>query len=392
MKSIKRDLLTIILLLVAFIVTAQSNYSPCYTNNMANGDAAFSQGKYSEARTYYANAKKCNGGNPSAAQQKINSCDAKIKAQNEARKEEEIAKKRAEKEAAEEAKRKADQAAAEEKKRKAEQKAEEARRLAEQKAREKAEEARRKTEDSLRLILECKTMEDYDGNTYALVKIGKQCWMAENLRVTHFADGTEIPFGKSCTTYYFNPNYFSKYYPGNNNRNVSTYGYLYDWVTTMHGEYSSNSNPSGVQGICPTGWHVPSEAEWNQLQEYINSQSQYFCDGKSKNTAKALASTTGWRESKSSCTPGNMMQENNASGFNAVPAGRFNPFTNELFNPRPLCFSEEATFWTSTAEKPSLDPYGARMMHIDYNEKDMRHGVGGSNPKVYGYSVRCLRD
>lgn len=79
----KRHILTLILLLTALTLSAQSNYSLCYTNNMSKGNTAFSQGKYSEARTYYTNAKQCEGGNPSAAQQKINACDTKIKALRE---------------------------------------------------------------------------------------------------------------------------------------------------------------------------------------------------------------------------------------------------------------------------------------------------------------------
>ena len=103
----KRIVTLIVILTMAFAISAQSNYSPCYTNNIAKGDAAFKQGRYSEAKTYYANAKKCAGGNPTAAQQKINSCDAKIKAQKDAAE----AKRKAEEEAAE-AKRKAEQEAA----------------------------------------------------------------------------------------------------------------------------------------------------------------------------------------------------------------------------------------------------------------------------------------
>lgn len=75
---------TIFVFFASLSITAQNNYSACYTNNMSKGNTSFSQGKYSEARTYYVNAKQCAGGNPSAAQQKINACDAKIKAQREA--------------------------------------------------------------------------------------------------------------------------------------------------------------------------------------------------------------------------------------------------------------------------------------------------------------------
>ena len=112
-RSAVWGLLTLILLLASLSLSALS-YSPCYTNNMANGDAAFKQGRYSEAKTYYATAKKCNGGNPSAAQQKINSCDAKIKAQQEAaerqKAEEAAAKKKAEEERLAEERRKAEEA------------------------------------------------------------------------------------------------------------------------------------------------------------------------------------------------------------------------------------------------------------------------------------------
>ena len=116
----KKHTLTLILLLAALTLAAQSNYSPCYTSNMSKGDAAYKQGKYSEARTYYANAKQCAGGNPTEAQKKIAACDAKIKAQKEAAE----AKRKAE---AAEAKRKADAEAAEAK-RKEEEEAERKRR------------------------------------------------------------------------------------------------------------------------------------------------------------------------------------------------------------------------------------------------------------------------
>ena len=82
-RSAVWGLLTLILLLASLSLSAQS-YSPCYTNNIAKGDAAYKQGRYSEAKTYYAIAKKCAGGNPTAAQQKINSCDAMKKAQKDA--------------------------------------------------------------------------------------------------------------------------------------------------------------------------------------------------------------------------------------------------------------------------------------------------------------------
>ena len=116
------------------------------------------------------------------------------------------------------------------------------------------------------------TVTDYDGNVYQTVQIGNQCWMKENLRTTHYADGTTIPLGTSTSTttsYRYNPN--------NDANNVPTYGYLYNWTAVMNGAGSSIATPSGVQGVCPTGWHVPSDAEWTQLTDYVGSQSVYLC-------------------------------------------------------------------------------------------------------------------
>ena len=80
----KKIISLLVILTMTLTLSAQSNYSPCYTNNMSKGNTAFNQGKYSEARTYYSNAKQCAGGNPTEAQKKIAACDAKIKAQRQA--------------------------------------------------------------------------------------------------------------------------------------------------------------------------------------------------------------------------------------------------------------------------------------------------------------------
>lgn len=107
-------------------------------------------------------------------------------------------------------------------------------------------------------------VKDIDGNKYDAVKIGNQVWMASNLRTTRYADGTAIPLGEIGTYSFTEPyHYVSGSYGSNeeNMVNVSTYGLLYNWKAVMWNWSSSNTNPSGVQGICPTGWHVPSDAE-----------------------------------------------------------------------------------------------------------------------------------
>ena len=213
---------------------------------------------------------------------------------------------------------------------------------------------------------------DVDGNIYNTIQIGNQCWMRQNLRTTHYANGTIIELGASSsitTPYRYNPN--------NNATNVSTYGYLYNWKAVMGNSSSSSANPSGVQGVCPTGWHVPSDAEWTQLVNYVGSQSQYQCNGSNTKIAKALASTTGWSSSTETCSVGNNPSSNNATGFSAFPAGGYYGSY--------LCFGTYALFWSST-ETNSNYAWGRNLYCSGA-------GVGRSNDyKVYGFSVRCLKD
>ena len=220
------------------------------------------------------------------------------------------------------------------------------------------------------------TVTDIDNNTYNTVKIGQQCWMKENLRTTRYADGTTIPLGTSTSTitsYRYNPN--------DNANNVPTYGYLYNWPAVMHGASSSSANPSGVQGICPNGWHVPSLAEWRQLIYYVGSQTQYQCNNSSDNIAKALASTTGWNSSPNTCRVGHNPSANNATGFSALPAGIFE---FDEYND----FGDYANFWSTTDYYyyNSGRPYDRS---LGYNSSLVDRDYGFS---YYGFSVRCLRD
>ncbi|MBR5982399.1 MAG: leucine-rich repeat protein, partial [Bacteroidales bacterium] len=100
-----------------------------------------------------------------------------------------------------------------------------------------------------------------DNTTYYTIQIGEQTWMAENLKYA----GPEISLGVN-SIWESEPSYF---YPNDDEANVATYGYLYNWSAAMNGEESSDRNPSGVQGICPNGWHLPSSSEWAQLTDYL---------------------------------------------------------------------------------------------------------------------------
>lgn len=206
------------------------------------------------------------------------------------------------------------------------------------------------------------TVTDYDGNVYSTIQIGQQCWMAENLRTTHYADGEIIPIGSAC------------YYPNGNAGNRSQYGLLYTWYTATR-NVSSGSNPSGVQGACPYGWHVPSDAEWDQL---LSQPQIRVCP------AKALATKFGWNISTTPCSPGFENWYNNGSGFNAAPAGQYNNGYGD--------FGSVALFCNAT-ERGGNDLW-YRYLRYDGSGVGRGGDYGNTthNVKAHGYSVRCLRD
>ena len=212
---------------------------------------------------------------------------------------------------------------------------------------------------------------DYEGNYYNTIQIGNQCWMRENIRSTYYADGEPIPAGNSNTSY-TNP----YYYDNGGSIPLEERGYLYNWPAVMYGASSTETNPSGVQGICPDGWHVPSNAEWTQLINYLGTVSDYCCDGISDFVAKAMASQSGWHSYYTYCSPGYNQLTNNLSGFGAFPAGA------NYESP-----SSNANFWTSSAETSTTNL--AKVRIISCNASSVTQGLLLKNG---GMSVRCLRD
>ena len=167
---------------------------------------------------------------------------------------------------------------------------------------------------------------------------------------------------------------------------ASRYGWLYNWPAVMHGDSTSNTNPSGVQGICPNGWHVPSMEEWQQLRQYLRSESRYWCEGDSMNISKALASSSIlWGHnsnnfSQNPCFVMNYPTANNASGFSAYPAECFD--CNTAWSRHT-----SAHYWTAT----ETEQYGAYYERVDvWNANALAIHLGEA--KSLGFSVRCLRD
>jgi len=108
---------------------------------------------------------------------------------------------------------------------------------------------------------------DIDGNSYPTVYIGKQIWMAKNLKVTHYNDNTAIPNITDKTKW--EEDTLGAYCNFNNNINVDNtyygYGRLYNW-------YVVNMVANGNKNVCPTGWHVPTMAEWQELINFVGGE------------------------------------------------------------------------------------------------------------------------
>ncbi|MGC3978546.1 MAG: fibrobacter succinogenes major paralogous domain-containing protein [Paludibacteraceae bacterium] len=156
------------------------------------------------------------------------------------------------------------------------------------------------------------TMTDIDGNTYKTVKIGTQTWMAENLKTTKYNDGTAIPNVTNNDTWWSSTTGAYCWY-NNDISNKATYGALYNWYAVNTGK------------LAPKGWHVPTDAEWTTLENYLIANGYNYDGSLSGNKiAKALASTTsttGWSTSTEAGAIGNDLNKNNRSGFSALPGG-----------------------------------------------------------------------
>lgn len=183
---------------------------------------------------------------------------------------------------------------------------------------------------------------DIDGNSYTTVAIGTQCWMKENLKVT------KNPGGSPITRYCYN----------NDNNNCTTFGGLYSWTTMMNGSGYSNSEPSGVQGICPDDWHIPSDAEWITLENYLSTD----VGGKMKTTGTLI-----WSSPNTGAT--------NSSDFSGLPGGR------RLNSSGAYSMMFTNGYWRSTSSPE-------RPRRLDYDNATLNPDCCGT----YEFSIRCIKN
>jgi uncharacterized protein (TIGR02145 family) len=202
--------------------------------------------------------------------------------------------------------------------------------------------------------IETGTVTDIDGNVYKTVKIGNQWWMAENLKVTKFRNGDSIPnvtdngSWTSLTTEAY-------CYYNNDANNSATYGGLYNWYAV-----------SDSRKIAPIGWHVPNDAEWTILTDFLGGAS--IAGGKLKESG-----TAHWQSPNTGAT--------NETGFTAVPGGnRYGSGYGGGFS----YIGNDGRWWTSSKNDPGANHrylyYAYGGIYTDYSSKS------------FGFSVRCIKD
>ena len=210
------------------------------------------------------------------------------------------------------------------------------------------------------------SVKDYDGNEYPVVEIGSQCWTAVNMRATHYADGSDVPAGTTSNSSTTAPYYYDH---SSSSIPLVQRGYIYNWPAAM-----KSTNTEGTQGVCPTGWHVPTRADWQTMVA--------AADAATLTGAVYLSSSCYWNGSTSGTggmTPNSYDNpERNKSVFSAVPAGFF---SGASFN-----YSGDRAYFCSSSQNA-----GSSWWHryLNYNSTQVLEDVAG---KGNGYSVRCVRD
>lgn len=192
------------------------------------------------------------------------------------------------------------------------------------------------------------TVTDVDGNVYKTVRIGTQLWITENLRTTRYNDSTAISTGLSNSDWSSATTGAFSIYDGSASNNT-TYGKLYNWHAVMTGK------------LAPKGWHVPSEAEWQTMIEYLGGSS--VAGGKLKSTSSL------WMAPNTGAT--------NSSGFSGLPSG-YRGTTGGY-----SLITKSAYFWAATQRNTTQGEYFLL-------DNDFASSNANGATKTFGYAVRCV--
>jgi uncharacterized protein (TIGR02145 family) len=206
------------------------------------------------------------------------------------------------------------------------------------------------------------TVVDVDGNSYQTLTYGSQEWMKENLKTSKYRNGDPIPTNLSDAAWL---NTTSGAYAIYNNdaANNTTYGKLYNWYAV-----------ADPRGLCPTGWHAPSDAEWTTLENFLGGANR--AGGKMKSTGTIQVGTGLWQDPNAYAS--------NSSGFTGLPGGL------RLSNGSYYYIGNYGNWWSSS----ELSSTSAWPRLLNYNNGSSQRIENNSafNSKAGGFSVRCLRD
>ncbi|MFH1196790.1 MAG: FISUMP domain-containing protein [bacterium] len=191
------------------------------------------------------------------------------------------------------------------------------------------------------------TIIDYDGNVYHTISLGDQVWLKENLSSVHYSDGTPIP---GVLAY------------NNSDSLANIYGMLYTWDAAMN-----NSTTPGVQGVCPCGWHVPTDAEWKATENFLGGAS--VAGGAMKDAGAVF-----WQTPNTGAT--------NSSGLTILPAGEYDGHSS----PKKFQLLDQyAVFWTST----QISNTKAREKYLSFDNAAVKTFDWF---KDLNYSIRCVKN
>ncbi|MCK3682627.1 fibrobacter succinogenes major paralogous domain-containing protein [Maribellus sp. YY47] len=194
---------------------------------------------------------------------------------------------------------------------------------------------------------------DADGNVYRVITIGTQTWMAENLKTTHYNDGTEIPNITDSNEWVALTSGAYCWYNNDETTYKDTYGALYNWYAVNTGK------------LAPTGWHVPTDAEWRVLIDYLGDEREV--SGKLKESG-----ITHWANPNFAAT--------NETGFTALPGG-YREYQYGAFDG-----IGNTGFWWSATESVNNSAWYRAMFAVSSIVTTPNYFKGN------GFSVRCIRD
>jgi len=244
--------------------------------------------------------------------------------------------------------------------------------------------------------IHCGTVSDYDGNVYQTIYIGNQCWMRQNLKTTRYSNGSAITRGYNGDQVHSIEKYYFIYNDIDSNKNI--YGLLYTYKAVMNGAGVSDNNPSGIQGVCPTGWHVPSHSEWCELENYLEPGIDANCStsGYRGSMVNKLARPKYWlSDASNSFAPGYWHTDStnfNQSQFSAIPGGKYN---SDIY-PSSTSYTEvnQTGYWWTCSS--TSDVYYKRYRSMTYNNS----GINSASFRAYydswdphyAFSVRCIKN